>query len=60
MGSVVGSLAVGDGLKHGLKVAVISALLAGLVAVTAYLKKSPVPPGWDGTDRRNGLAKPAV
>ena len=51
-GTVVGSLAVGDGLMHGLKVAVITALFSGAVGAAAYLKKSPVPETWNGVERR--------
>lgn len=51
-GSIAGSLVVGDGIWHGLKVACFAALLSAAISVAAYLKQSPVPPGWDGTDRR--------
>ena len=52
IGTVVGSLAVGDGLIHGLKVAGVGAIFSAIIGAAAYLKQSPVPPGWDGTDRR--------
>ena len=51
-GAVVGSLAAGDGLVHGLKVAVIGALFSGIAGASAYLKKSPIPDVWKGEDRR--------
>lgn len=57
-GSIAGSLVVGDGLMHGLKVASLAALLSAVIAVAAYLKQSPVPPGWDGTDRRGTAQAP--
>jgi len=56
--SVMGSLAIGDGLTHGLKVAGATGLIAGLAAALLYLKQSPVPAGWDGIDRRNGTNGP--
>lgn len=52
IGAVVGSLAIGTGLKHALEIALASAVLSGIVGAAAYLKQSPVPPEWDGVDRR--------
>lgn len=53
IGTVVGSLAVGDNLLHGLKVAGVGAIFSGIIGAAAYLKQSPVPPGWDGAERRS-------
>lgn len=42
-----------DLTKTLMTVAVLG-LLTGLKCAAAYLKQSPVPPEWNGTDRRNG------
>ena len=39
---------LGDGLPRVLSMAGVGALLG----VVLYLKQSPLPPGWDGVDRR--------
>ncbi len=52
IGSAIGSLAVGDPGRHALKIALIGALFSGITGAAAYLKQSPVPPGWDGMERR--------
>ena len=54
-GAAVGALAIGDPLNHGLQIAGVAALFSGIVGAAGYLKQSPVPKGWDGTDRRNGV-----
>ena len=58
LGTVVGSLAAGDGLMHGLQVAVIAALFSAITGAAAYLKQSPLPPTWTGEDRRNAPKNP--
>ena len=53
LGAAAGALVMGDGLVHCLKIAAVAALFAGIIGAAAYLKQSPVPPDWDGQDRRN-------
>lgn len=59
VGSALGSLGVGDPFNHALKIAGVSALISAVIGAAAYLKQSPVPPGWDGTDRRGGQPPPS-
>lgn len=59
LGGAVGSLGVGDPFNHVLKIAAVSAGFSAVVGATAYLKQSPVPPGWDGVERRGGQPPPS-
>ena len=48
------------GLRHLFTVMGITFLISGVVSLAAYLKQSPVPPAWDGQERRQEpLPQPA-
>ena len=42
----------GEGLHTALTLMGVQFLIGAILSVAGYLKQSPVPPGWDGTDRR--------
>jgi len=46
------SVNTGAGLHTALTLMGVQFLFGAILAVAAYLQKSPVPSGWDGEDRR--------
>jgi hypothetical protein len=49
----------GAGLRTALTLMLFQFTFGAILAVAAFLKQSPVPPGWDGADRRaNGTVPP--
>ena len=44
---------LGAGLGPTFRLMGSAALISGMITAAAYLKQSPVPPSWDGVDRRH-------
>ena len=53
------NLSSSGGIHHVAELVALTFLVNGGLAVALYLKQSPVPPDWDGSDRRGDATKPA-